>query len=265
MIRAVASLGRRSRARGRTWIGRVRFIGALARATLHYPATSRTHGLRVTIDQIRFTAVQAIPFLTVVALAIGLAVIAQASAQAARFGLSNALGTILVTVVVRELGPLITAVVVLGRSGTAIATELATNGVLRETEALESMGVDPLQYHVLPRVTAAAISVAALVVFFDVVALGSGAFFAWWLADVLPGVVITSLREAMTGLDVWLSLLKGGLFGFGIAALCSYEGLIGGRRPTDIPQCATRGVVASLLYVVLVSVVFSLLFWLVLR
>jgi phospholipid/cholesterol/gamma-HCH transport system permease protein len=265
MLRAVAAVGRRSRARGRGWIGRVRFIGAMARAVIHYPATAGTHGLRVTINQVRFTAVQAIPLLSVIASVIGLAVIAQASAQALRLGIGDVLGTILVTVVIRELGPLITAVVVLARSGTAIAAELATNGVLRETEALESMGVDPLQYHVLPRAIAGAVSVAVLVGFFDLVALGSGAFFAWWLADVAPSSLITSVQADMTDLDVWLSILKGGLFGFGIATLCSYEGLIGGRRPTDIPQCATRGVVASLLYVFVVSVVFSLLFWIVLR
>jgi phospholipid/cholesterol/gamma-HCH transport system permease protein len=265
MLRTVAAVGRHSRARGKNWVGRIRFIGALVRAVFHYPATARSHGARVTVNQIRFTAVQALPFLTVVALVIGLAVIAQASAQAVRFGFNSALGTILVTVVVREVGPLITAVLVLGRSGTAIAAELATNGVLRETEALESMGVDPLQYLVGPRVVGGAVSVAALIVFFDVVALGSGAFFAWWLAEVPPAALVTSVRSAMTGMDIWLSLLKGGLFGFGIATLCSYEGLIGGRQPTDVPQCVTRGVVSSLLFVFLVSVGFSLVFWRVLR
>lgn len=265
MIRAVAALGRRSRVRGERWIGRVRFTGALARCVLHHPATARSHGRRVTVNQIRFTAVQALPFLSVIALIIGLAVISQASVQATRLGLGDVLGTILVTAIVRELGPLITAVVVLGRSGTAIAAELATNGVLRETEALEALGVDPIQYHVAPRVVGGAVSVAMLVVFFDVVALGSGAFFAWWLADVPPATLITSVRSAMTGLDIWLTLLKGGLFGFGIATLCAYEGLVGGHRPTDIPQCVTRGVVASLLFVFVVSVGFSLLFWQVLR
>jgi phospholipid/cholesterol/gamma-HCH transport system permease protein len=168
-------------------------------------------------------------------------------------------------VVIRELGPLLTAIVVLGRSGTAIAAELATNGVLRETEALESMGVDPLQYVVIPRVVGAAISVAVLAVYFDMVALGGGAMFAWWLADVSPAALTVSVRDALTPLDLWLTVVKGAVFGLGIATLCSYEGLVGGRRPTDIPQCVTRGVVASLLFVFLVSVAFSLLFWLVLN
>ncbi|MFW6331188.1 MAG: ABC transporter permease [Gemmatimonadota bacterium] len=265
VTRAVAAVGRRTRQRAANWMGRVRFIGAVARSAVHYPATTRTQGLRVVINQIRFTAVQALPFLTIMALVIGLAVIAQASAQAARFGFSDILGTILVTVVIRELGPLLTAIVVLGRSGTAIAAELATNGVLRETEALESMGVDPLQYFVIPRVIGGAISVAMLVIFFDLVALGGGAGFAWWMADVSPAALAGSVRAALTPLDLWLTVVKGGVFGVGIATLCSYEGLVGGRVPTDIPQCVTRGVVASLLFIFLVSVSFSLLFWLVLN
>lgn len=265
LARTIAAIGSRARQRGRNWLGRVRFIGALARSATHYPPTTRTQGFRVIVNQIRFTAVQALPFLSIMALVIGLAVIAQASAQAARFGFSDVLGTILVTVVIRELGPLLTAIVVLGRSGTAIAAELATNGVLRETEALESMGVDPLQYLVIPRVIGAMISVAVLAVFFDVVALGGGAVFAWWLADVSPASLAVSIRDALAPLDLWLTVVKGGVFGLGIATLCSYEGLVGGRRPTDIPQCVTRGVVASLLFVFLVSVSFSLLFWLVLN
>lgn len=265
LVRAISRIGARTRFRFWNWGGRIKLIGALIRSATHYPATTRGQGFRVIMNQIRFTAVQALPFLSIMALVIGLAVIAQASAQAARFGFSDILGTILVTVVVRELGPLLTAIVVLGRSGTAIAAELATNGVLRETEALESMGVDPLQYLVVPRVLGGAISVAILAVFFDVVALGGGAIFAWALADVSPGALAASVQAALRPSDLWLTVIKGAVFGLGISTLCSFEGLVGGRRPTDIPQCVTRGVVASLLFVFLVSTGFSLLFWLVLN
>ncbi len=261
---AVEGIGRRTRAFGRNLFNRVRFVGAIVRAVLHYPRTIRGLGLRVIINQIRFTAVQAIPFLLTMALVIGVVVIVQTNAQAARLGFSQVLGTILVTVVVRELGPLLTAVVVIGRSGTAIAAELATNGVLRETEAMEAMGVEPLQYLVVPRVIGGALSVAILTLFFDLIALLGGTLFAWILVHVSIPDVLASIRAAAQPGDVWLTLAKGGIFGVGIATLSAYEGL-GGRRPTDIPQCVTRGVVASLLFVFLVSTSFSLLFWLVLN
>lgn len=262
---AVEAIGRRTRTFGRSLVDRVRFVGAIVRAALHYPRTIRGLGLRVIINQIRFTAVQAIPFLLTMALVIGVVVIVQTNAQAARLGFSQVLGTILVTVVVRELGPLLTAVVVIGRSGTAIAAELATNGVLRETEAMESMGVEPLQYLVVPRVIGGALSVAILALFFDLIALLGGTLFARMLVDVSIPDVLASIRAAAQLGDLWLTLAKGAIFGVGIATLSAYEGLTGGRRPTDIPQCVTRGVVASLLFVFLVSTSFSLLFWLVLN
>lgn len=261
-LRAVSSLGRATRVRGGRYVDRVRFIGAMLRAATHYPATTRPLGLRVLINQIRFTAVQALPLLTMIALLIGVTVIVQASAQALRFGFADTLGKILVTVVVRELGPLLTAIIVIGRSGTAIAAELATDGVLGETEAMESMGVEPLQYLVIPRVVGAAISVVLLVIYFDTVTLIGGALVATALADVSLPEYLAALSGALQPLDVWITIAKGAIFGAGIATLCSYEGLVGGRKPTDIPQCVTRGVVSSLVFVFTVSVIFSLLLYL---
>lgn len=259
MLRAaVAGVGRRTRTRTERYVGRARYLGAIVRAALHYPATTRGIGLRVVCDQVRFTAVQALPFVSAIALVIGVTVVVQAHAQAARFGFSEALGQILVTVVVRELGPLLTAVIVIGRSGTAIAAELATNGVLRETEAMEAMGVDPLQYLVVPRVIGAAVSVALLAIYFDAIVLVAGSAVSGLRGVVSPAEYAASLRLALRVGDLWLTVAKGAIFGVGIAVLCSYEGLLGGRSPTDIPQCVTRGVVASLLFVFVVSTLFSL-------
>ncbi|MBI4410694.1 MAG: ABC transporter permease [Gemmatimonadetes bacterium] len=260
LVRTLESLGRGTRTRGYRYIDRIRYVGAILRSALHYPATTRPLGLRVILNQIRFTAVQALPFLSTIALVIGVTVIVQAVAQR-MFGLSDILGRILVTVVVRELGPLLTAIIVIGRSGTAIAAELATDGVLGETEAMESMGVDPLQYLVAPRVIGGAISVALLTIYFDTITLVGGSLFAWMLGEVSLNEYFSSLRLALQPSDLWITLIKGGLFGAGIATLCSYEGLIGGKKPTDIPQCVTRGVVASILFVFLVSTIFSLVLY----
>lgn len=261
MTAAVAGLGRSTRLRAGRYLDRVRFVGAMLRSSLGYPPTTRSLGLRVILNQIRFTAVQALPFLFVIAAFIGMTVVVQ-SVAAATFGFSEVLGKILVTVVVRELGPLLTAIIVIGRSGTAIAAELATDGVLGETEAMESMGVDPLQYLVIPRVLGGALSVAMLTLYFDAVTLLGGSLFAWLLGQISPAEYLGSLRLALSLTDVWVTVVKGALFGAGIATLCSYEGLTGGHKPTDIPQCVTRGVVSSLLFVFFVSTAFSVVLYL---
>lgn len=253
----VAGVGRGSRAYAGRMADRVRFVGAVLRASLRYPATARPLFGRTVANQVRFTAVQALWLVSQVALILGATVIVQAHAQAVRFGFADSLGRILTTVVVRELGPLLTAIVVLGRSGTAIAAELATNGVMGERDAMEAMGVDPVQYLILPRIVAGGISVALLSVYFVALTLAAGAGMALLLERVSAAEYVQSLRFALSPFDLTLTLVKGALFGVGITTLCSFEGLTGGTRPTDIPQCVTRGVVSSLLFVFVVSAVLS--------
>lgn len=253
----VAGVGRRARRLGESSISLLAFFGAVIRAAASYPPTARTEWTRVLLNQIRFTAVQALPFLGAIALLIGMTVIVQANAQAVRFGVGDALGRLLTTVVVRELGPLLAAVIVLGRSGTAIAAELATSSVLGETDAMEAAGVDPLQYLVVPRVAGVAISVALLVVFFNAITMAGGAIAAWVLGAVSLGEYFDSLRLALTIGDLVTMVVKGAIFGAGIALLCSWAALLGGRTPADIPRSVTRGVVLSLLFVFAVSATFS--------
>lgn len=258
-LRAIAALGRGARELGTDALTITHFIGAVLRGGLTYPATARTHWTRNLLNQVRFTAVQALPFLATIAVLIGVTVIVQANAQAVKFGFSDVLGRILTSVVVRELGPLLTAIVVLGRSGTAIAAELATSTVLGETDAMEAMGIDPLQYLVFPRVVGGAISVALLVVFFNAITLGSGAMAAWVLGSVSLHEYLGSLRLALSPSDLVLMVFKGAVFGAGIATLCAFAGLLGGRTPPDIPRSVTHGVVLSLLFVFAVSALFSVL------
>jgi phospholipid/cholesterol/gamma-HCH transport system permease protein len=259
---AVANVGRATRRMGARTVDRVYFVGAAARAAVDQPPSFRPIAGRILLNQIRFTAVQALPFLGSIAAMIGIAVMVQVSAQAARFGISDVLGPIVVSVIVRELGPLLTAIVVIGRSGTAIAAELSTNTVLGETEALESMGIDPLQHFVLPRIIGMTISVTLLTIFFDAIALLAGALVGEMVGVASAAVYMDSLQRALQPADLWLTVLKGSVFGAGIAVLCSYEGLNGGQRATAIPQCVTRGVVGSLFFVFTVSVLFSIAFYL---
>ena len=144
IVDAVARLGRDTRETGARAGELARFIGATLRSVRHYPVTARSLWLRTIRNQIQFTAVQALPFVGTIALIIGVTVIVEAHAQGLQFAYANILGKLLASIVVRELGPLLTAIVVVGRSGTAIAAELATDAVLGETDAMEALGVDPV-------------------------------------------------------------------------------------------------------------------------
>jgi len=208
--------------------------------------------------QVRFTAVDAMPIIAGLALLIGALVIAQAHAQAVRFGVSEALGQLLATLIVRELGPLFAAIIVVARSGTAIASELATSRVMGEVTALEALGVDPVQYMVLPRLVGSAVSVALLAVYFDAIAITGGMVATSYLAHLAPQDYLESLRMGMSVWDVALVMAKGALFGLGTAFICCWAGLRAARTPAAIPQSVTRGVVIAVVYVFAVSAAFTL-------
>jgi len=211
--------------------------------------------LRVLINQIRFTALQAIGLVAFLAAILAFLVISQSIRQLGRFGAVDNLGTIMVVAVIRELGPLLTALIVVSRSGTAIAAEMATNRVMGEVTALEAMGIDPYIYLVLPRMLGAIVSVATLMVVFDAVALLSGYVAATTNGMALSRYTAIVLRT-LSAKDVWLTLAKGVFFGAAVALFCSYHGLAVKAGPTEIPQAVTRGVVATIVAIFVLSALF---------
>lgn len=256
-LSGLTMLGGRARGTGVGLLEGLRFVGSCVRAFATVPRTARSLARRNVLMQVRFTAVDAMPMIAGLALLIGGLVIAQAQAQAVRFGVSEALGQLLATIIVRELGPLFAAIIVVARSGTAISSELATARVMGEVTALEALGVDPVQYMVLPRIVGSAISVALLAVYFDAIAVIGGMVVTSWLAHLPPADYLESLRMGMSASDVVIVMVKGAMFGLGTAAICCWAGLRAARNPSAIPQSVTRGVVLALVYVFSVSALFT--------
>jgi len=225
------------------------------RAAARLTRAGRWVMLRVLINQIRFTALQAIFLVAFLAAILAFLVISQSIRQLGRFGAIDNLGTIMVVAVIRELGPLLTALIVVSRSGTAIAAEMATNRVMGEVTALEAMGIDPYIYLVLPRMLGAIVSVATLMVVFDAVALTSG-FVAAATSGMSLNRYTSIVLKTLSAGDVWLTLAKGIFFGAAVALFCSYHGLAVKAGPTEIPQAVTRGVVATIVAIFIMSALF---------
>ena len=258
MEHGVARLGRSARRQALRPVEITRFVGAVVIAAIVAPRAARTLWWREARDQVLASAVRALPFVAVVAALLGVTIVVQARAQGLRLDVSGALGTLLVAVVVRELGPLLAAVIVVARSGTAMVAELAAAGAFGEIEAMDALGVDPVQYFAVPRVVGTAVSVAALAVFFNAFALVGSGVAARVVAGVGAADFASSVRAALAPSDIWITVAKGLLFGAGVAALSCYAGLVGARSATDVPRSVTRGVAYSLLFVFGVSALFSL-------
>jgi phospholipid/cholesterol/gamma-HCH transport system permease protein len=230
------------------------FVGTLAAwATL--PRGGRRVARRVMVNQVWFTALQAVPIIIVLASILSYLVISQAVRELGRLNATELIGTLIVVAIVRELGPMLTAIVIAGRSGTAIAAELGTNTVMGEVQALEGMGIDPRQYLVLPRLAAAIISVTGLVLLFDLVAVLAGLLAAGSAGMASARYFEIVLRSLSLG-DVWLTLAKGITFGAVLGIVPSFSGLGVRRGPTGIPIAASQAVIGSILLIFVLSALF---------
>lgn len=226
--------------------------GLAARATVR----------RVITTQIMYTGVQALSLVSVIAFLLGAIIIIQTNLMGSADG--ELLGKVLVAVVLRELAPLITAIVIAGRSGTAMATELGNMKVNSEVLALSSLGIDPPRFIVLPRLVATIVSVLVLMVYFSVVAIFGAFVLAQVTATASWGSLYSGVSRGVMPFDLGLFLLKGVGLGTIVGWLCCHYGLQVKSSPTEVPQQASRAVVMSLLCGVVYSTFITALFyWLV--
>lgn len=226
----------------------------------HWPRPVRN----VLARQILFTGYEASRFVALIALLVGLSVVVQAQVFLRKVGQSELLGPILVMVLVREVGPLLTNFVVIGRSGTAMATEMASMKVNGEVRVLDAQGLDPFLYLAMPRVLGAAISIFCLTVIFVAVALLSGFTSGLLLGAQTggPGLFVDSVFSSLTQADVLNLLIKSFVPGLITGTICCTEGLGVKGAATEIPQAATRSLVRSTLWLFILSAVVSLVTYL---
>lgn len=240
-------------------------LGAFALITLVVLFKKVRHSRHIVHPLIRSEIMRAgirmLPMTGFLGIALGLVIIGQAVFLLNRTGFQNFAGTIMVTVVVRELGPLIAALLVLARVGTAIVIELGTSRALGEVEALEALGVDPIHFFVVPRVIGLALSIFSLTIYLILVALLSGYLFAF-LQDIPlhPSDYFSQLANALTWQDFALLALKTSLFGSIIAVVTSFQGLAQPLRIKDVAAATTRAVAHSVVACVLIDALFIVIY-----
>ena len=193
--------------------------------------------------QVYFTGVKAVPFALLLASMVALVVAAQAPWSAAAGG--GVLGTVLVVVLVRELGPVVAVTIVIARSGTAMAAELATMRVDGEVDTLSALGIDPFEYLVVPRLLGTAVSLVALTIFFLAASLGASALLSSLLGGPAPTDLLAQVARALQGADGAALVAKTVVPGLTIAAVACLEGLAAWRSTTDVPPAVTATVVRS--------------------
>jgi phospholipid/cholesterol/gamma-HCH transport system permease protein len=202
-----------------------------------------------------------LPMFLFIASALGFLIIGQTVSWLTRVGAINYLGGIMVIVVVRELGPLLTALLVLARVGTANVVELGTARATGEVEALEALGIDPVHYLVVPRVVGMAVGMFSLTVYLILGALVSGYLWAF-IQDVplLPGDYFDQLAGSLSYLDFILLALKTVAFGFIIAIVTCYHGLAQPLHLNEVSRATVRAVAQSTVACMLLDALFIIIY-----
>ncbi len=250
---------------GRWAIGRVRetgyalgFLAQVLRETVLFPRR-RQVAFKVLVLQILFTGVEALGIVSLVALAIGAVIIVEGNTLLPRFGQSGLLYQILIVVITRELGPVLTAFIIIARSGTAIATELGNMVVSHEIEAYVSVGINPIAYLAVPRVLGVTIAMVALTVYFNVFGL-VGSYLVSQLVKPTPvGEYFRNLLMTIQGRDVASTLVKGLVFGFIVAVVATYHGFRVKVAVTEIPRAAIAAVGQGFVLVFLADAIITLI------
>lgn len=212
--------------------------------------------------QIYFTGWQAMPLIGFLALGSGAIVALQSIMQMTFFGGVDFIGKFMLMIVVRELGPLLTALIVIARSGTAVASELGSMQVNKEIDSLKSMGINPMSFVIFPRLLGGVISVICLAFYFVMFAIFAGAVTCRMIKGVPFDVYFTSLSQAVGLGDIFVFGIKNLMSGLLIFAVCCHQGLQVKKSPHEIPQVTTKAVVKSTVYVLVFNTLMTLYFYL---
>jgi phospholipid/cholesterol/gamma-HCH transport system permease protein len=231
-----------------------RLLGKLYRP----PKEGRALVRKVVIEQIYFTAIQALWLIIPIALIIGTALIA----QFARISGQYDPGRLMVILVIREMGPMITAMIVILRSATSVTIELGYMKVLNELDVFEAAGIDPWRVILLPRLIGITSAICSLFIVFDLCAILGGYLIIWTFTYLPLADFPQQVSKAIVGADIWVGIVKGVLFGVVISATSMYHGLNTRRRITDIPPATSKAAVESFFYCLALNILISLLFYL---
>ena len=205
------------------------------------------------IAQMAHIGVGSMPLTVIVALFTGAVAAVQASYQFRDYVPMLYLGTVIGKSVVIELGPVLTALVVGGRVGASIAAELGTMRVTEQVDAMETMGISPVRFLVVPRILAALVMLPALTIFADFVAILGGFLVATLTLDVSAHTFISGLKLYFKTQDVISGLIKAFFFGGIIATMGCYFGLKSEGGAEGVGVATTHAVVASCLLILIVD------------
>lgn len=233
-----------------------RIAAVLGSALVHLRALR----LRSILRHLRETGVLAVPIVSLIAFLISVVVAYLGAQQLARFGATIFVVDLVTIAVLREMGVLLTAIVVAGRSGSAFAAEIGAMELNEEIAALRAMGLNPIELLVLPRVLALMIALPCLTIIADAMGLAGGGLLSLVQLNIPPAQFVIRLREALSPTTFWAGLVKAPVFALLIGMVGSYRGMQVRESARELGRLTTMAVVQSIFLVILADAGFAVLF-----
>lgn len=242
----------------------VSFVGSVFLAFLHICLHPRSLRADDTFLSMQRTGVDALPIVGLISFLLGLIIAFMSSVQLRQFGANIYVASLVGVAMTYELGPIMTAIIVAGRSGSAFASEIGTMKISEEIDALFTMGFDPTRFLVVPKILSALIMVPILTLFSDVFAILGGLIVGVSMLDLTSTSYINQTMKTLTLFDVFWGVMKSAVFAIIIAWVGCLRGFQVHGGADSVGRAATSAVVSSIFLIIVVDAIFAIIhiYWL---
>lgn len=241
----------------------IQFWSGLVASRRVLPVVGKRGRWRTAMQQVVAIGIEALPMIGILSACTGFILAIQTAAELRRFGALQLVVDIVAVGFTRELGPLVTAIVVSGRSGSAFSAEIGTMVVTNEIDALRTMAVDPVEFVLAPKYIAAMIAVPCLTIMSSVFGILAGAGFMYFSTDMSLPIYLKSVADSILLRDVFVGLLKSSAFATIIVHVGCLEGFKVRGGPESVGRSTTSAVVRSTFLVILADLFFTAIFYMV--
>jgi phospholipid/cholesterol/gamma-HCH transport system permease protein len=245
---------------GTTLVGLLGFFGSTLIGFANLIRRPRRFRVNAVIQRFDVVGVRALGIIALMSFLIGIVIAQQGAVQLRQFGADVYTINLIGRITARELGTLMTAIMVAGRSGSAFAAQLGTMKITEEIDAMRTIGVSPIEALVIPRIIAAVLMMPLLAFWAMLLALIGGGVFVWLDMGIPPLTYIERLQEVVPITDLWVGLIKAPVFGFIIALAGCFQGMLVEGTSEEVGTRTTTAVVQSIFLVIVLDAVFAVFF-----
>jgi phospholipid/cholesterol/gamma-HCH transport system permease protein len=259
-LRILNELGEWVSEAGNTLVGLIGFLGSVLLAFAAIIRRPKKFRANAVIQRFDVVGVRALGIVGLMSFLIGVVVGQQGAVQLEQFGAEVYTVNLIGRITVRELGTLMTAIMVAGRSGSAFAAQIGTMKITEEVDAMRTIGVSPIEALVVPRMIAAVVMMPLLAFYAMVMSLIGGGIYVWADLGMPPLTYIQRLQEVVPVTDLWVGLIKAPVFGVIIALAGCFQGMLVQGDSEEVGTRTTAAVVQAIFLVIVIDAVFAVFF-----